>query len=718
MQRKYIGWLIVAAFPAVAQVMPVVPVVQVEVKGEAGDAVQTRDFVAGKILIDRQRIEDSGAQNVSQVLRREPAITVGKNGLVGLMGLPGYTQILLDGSAADGVDPLELDIVHVEKIEIIKSATAVTGPFGIAGTINIVRSKIAPKTITQLKTGVTSTGGRRGGELSWSNYLISKDSPLSYNLNLSANRNTRSRASAFRQVTGSGLSVVEGEGSSLNHNDWLNATSKLAVALDAGHKISVAPELLYVRLATEADNERRGQSGEVQTSRQRSSAPLLAAGLPLEWNWTMDEDSRLSLKWKTGVTHADNDADRWEASRMRLPRQRSLGREIRGLNHFLDAEFNTSFAGGHDLSTGVRLARNRLQNEYADFLDGVPDLSQSLLGASNLSRTARDQWFAQDDWRINKSWSIGAGLNGEHRRYDIEEGPVRSRPSFTVWSPTLHIVHKIGGNSKRQLRLSLARTFLPPSADQMLLRPLINSLAPCYAQRCTVNTFDTADISGNPQLQPERALGLNLSYSHKLATASELGVEVYAREIRNKTGSEIALETVPWADAPRYVSRTVNLGKATLRGLDLTGRLAFSDVWKTAPAVTLSGSLGFAHSEVRDLAGPDNRLAGQLPWRAKVAASYAAARLPLKLNLDANVLPADWTRSSDRLRDYQAHRVTVNANGSWKFSSGPSLVVAVEDIGARAWRSISEYQTHEELLRNYGRSSAHTRLSLKLDFTL
>ncbi|MYM85395.1 TonB-dependent receptor plug domain-containing protein [Duganella sp. FT50W] len=111
MQSKYLWWLMLVAFPAVAQV------VQVEVKGTASDAGQTRDFVAGIILIDRKRIEDSGAQNVSQVLRREPAITVGKDGQVGLMGLPGYTQILVDGSAADGGDPLALDIVHVEKIE-------------------------------------------------------------------------------------------------------------------------------------------------------------------------------------------------------------------------------------------------------------------------------------------------------------------------------------------------------------------------------------------------------------------------------------------------------------------------------------------------------------------------------------------------------------------------------------------------------------------------
>ncbi|MYM85393.1 TonB-dependent receptor [Duganella sp. FT50W] len=178
------------------------------------------------------------------------------------------------------------------------------------------------------------------------------------------------------------------------------------------------------------------------------------------------------------------------------------------------------------------------------------------------------------------------------------------------------------------------------------------------------------------------------------------------------------MASVPWSDAPRYVSRTVNLGKATIRGLDLSGRLAFADVWTTAPAVTLSGSLGFAHSEVHDLAAPDNRLAGQLPWRAKVAASYAAAGLPLKLNLDIHLLPADWTRSSDRLRTYQEQRLTVNANGSWKFPGGTSLVVAVEDIGARPWRGISEYQTNEGLLSSHDRTAAYARLSLKLDFTL
>lgn len=161
---------------------------QVVVSGELNDTEASRDFIAGKILIGKKRIAESGARDVAEILRREPAITVGKNGQLGLLGLPGYTQILIDGLPPQGADPFSLDLVHVENIEIIKSATAATGPFGIAGTINIVRRKAEKKSTTQLRADILTSGGKPGVDLSWSSNRAAEDSPLIYNLALSAGR--------------------------------------------------------------------------------------------------------------------------------------------------------------------------------------------------------------------------------------------------------------------------------------------------------------------------------------------------------------------------------------------------------------------------------------------------------------------------------------------------------------------------------------------------
>ncbi|UUZ57282.1 hypothetical protein LP419_25525 [Massilia sp. H-1] len=67
------------------------------------------------------------------MLRREPAVTVSGDGSIGLLNLPGYTQILVDGQApGPNQAPAVLDLARVERVEIVKTTVAEFGPFGIA----------------------------------------------------------------------------------------------------------------------------------------------------------------------------------------------------------------------------------------------------------------------------------------------------------------------------------------------------------------------------------------------------------------------------------------------------------------------------------------------------------------------------------------------------------------------------------------------------------
>ncbi|HEU4775488.1 MAG TPA: hypothetical protein VFS95_01610, partial [Telluria sp.] len=70
---------------------------QVVISASQSDTEARRDFVAGKIIIGRKRIEDSGLRTVEELLKREPAVTVSGDGSIGLLNMPGYTQILVDG---------------------------------------------------------------------------------------------------------------------------------------------------------------------------------------------------------------------------------------------------------------------------------------------------------------------------------------------------------------------------------------------------------------------------------------------------------------------------------------------------------------------------------------------------------------------------------------------------------------------------------------------
>ena len=97
-------------------------------------------MVAGKLILGRRLLERSNASNVREVLLRDPAVSVSASGRIGLLGLPGYTEVLLDGAPPPpGLDPLTLPPAQVERIEIIRGTSADTGLGAIAGTINVVR---------------------------------------------------------------------------------------------------------------------------------------------------------------------------------------------------------------------------------------------------------------------------------------------------------------------------------------------------------------------------------------------------------------------------------------------------------------------------------------------------------------------------------------------------------------------------------------------------
>lgn len=723
--EKSVYLLAFLALPVYADEVKKAPVqaVQVVVNGGISDTDAARDFIAGKILIGKKRIAESGARDVAEILRREPAITVGKNGQLGLLGLPGYTQILVDGLPPDGADPMSLDLVHVENIEIIKSATAANGPFGIAGTINIVRRKAERKTTAQLRADTFIIGGKHGADLSLSSNRATEGSPLIYSLSLSARRrNTPSQVDytqVLRQSADQSETRLSGARDGENRADSLNVSGEFAWSLSPEHKLSFSPNAGRLENTSNSLERRQWDAEPTQTLAQRNKQPLTVYGIPLLWNWKINADSRLKVRLHMNSLSADVDntlLDARSGSGVHVL-QKKEQRDIR--NHFLDLDYNTEYPGGHEIAAGFKLARNRGSRDYTDLIDGMPDSTLSLLGNTLSTLSTRYQAFIQDDWRINRSWAAGAGLSTEYRTYKLHEGTAHDDSNFNIWSPTLHISHRINGDRKRQFRMSLARTFQAPTVDQMVLRPRINALAQCYgAQRCGANTPETSDGAGNPQLQPERALGVNLSYTHGFGKGSEAVVELYSRKIRDKISTELALENVAWASVPRYVSRPGNIGGANVYGVNFEGRLGARDLWQEAPNLELSGSLGFAHSELTAIPGPDNRLSGQSPWRAKLAMAYTSVALPLKMNIDANWLPADWTRQSLTERVYQGGKFTLNANTNWGIAPGVRLKLNLENLFPQDWNRIDEYTGAEQSLHRSSNSAAFRRVVIGLDMTL
>lgn len=692
---------------------------QVVIDGSQSDIEKNREFVAGKIVIGRKTIAESSLQNVGEILRREPAITIGKDGRIGLIGLPGYTQILIDGLPPSGKDPFELDLIQVEKIEIIKSATASTGPFGIAGTINIVRRTVAPARFSQLNLGSSSTSGRGGANLAWMSNQAIADTPLSFNLSLSASRTSKPGSSHYEQtMAGSGSEpILQGERNSKTTTDYVLGSGELLWKLTSNQKIRISPDLGQVKVFQDEHEKRLWTDGRMFDVQAKGKDVLSSYSLPLQWTWRTESDSQIELK--LSMNHVASSNANSDASSTQIRDDRTFrvhNQKTERNNHFINFNYKTELPGGHELEAGANVTHHVSTTDYDDFIDGTIDSTLSMLGTGSAIEKQTYRFFAQDDFRLNKIWALNFGISAEQQEYHLEEAFTRNRASFRIWSPSMHLVKKISGDNNRQLRASVARTFQAPGTSQLIYRPRINPIAPCdINQRCVANSADTADGVGNPSLQPERALGLNFSYTHGLSANSELSAEYYVRDISEKVGSEISLENVFWSNTPRYISRPVNLGEAKVRGIDFNMRVRTSDFWKEAPRLDLVGNLGFATSALNNIPAPDNRLPGQTRWHAKLGVGYTPKALPLQLNLDANLLPGDWVRNNLSQRTYQSRKITLNANTIWKINSDLRLSLNLDNVLTKDAERIDDYAIETGTLRQVTRSENNRRIGLRLE---
>jgi outer membrane cobalamin receptor len=133
---------------------------QVEVKAKADAYDPRRDDTASKIVVTSEEIKRYGDTSVLDVFKRLPGITVsgasGRGGEIRMRGLgSGYTQFLINGERAPAgfsIDQLSPDVI--ERIEVLRAASAEFSTQSIAGTINIVLKKAVQKAQRELRIGL------------------------------------------------------------------------------------------------------------------------------------------------------------------------------------------------------------------------------------------------------------------------------------------------------------------------------------------------------------------------------------------------------------------------------------------------------------------------------------------------------------------------------------------------------------------------------------
>lgn len=698
------------AVDAVAQTPSVTPtpapsrsLEKVEVTGAASDTAQREAFVAGRIVIGRQAIEKSGVTTVKDLLRREPSVTVAANGRLGLLGLPGYTQILVDGVAPQpGRDPMESDLVHIERIEIVKGSVAEYGPFGIAGTINIVTRRTERVASESLR--LTARGGADivEGDGAWSLTSVDKEAGTTRSLRISA----RDGETLVRARTRTELSFApwsDGTTSIRDERQHQRRTQSLVSANfgwreSATREFSIDPSMRILALRNHGTEQYVDHDGASPVDARTAARHLLFnASLDFSWKERFADGSRLQLRVAPG----------WMQVRRRNLREDDLGepadllrenlRQQHSRNDLVKLDYTAASPKDHDIKGGVSLGRNAVDYRVDAWLQGKDDLTLTpYFGPVGSARSLRANAFVQDDWRLNAQWALNAGLSADLRDIDQVDGPLRASSRFTVLAPSLNLAWKPADGGRLRARLSLARTSKLPDADQLSARPTINPLAPCLpGGPCWNNTPDLPDLVGNPALRPEKAWGMTGSLEQYIGKDSTVGVDVFARRIEDLIGNELVLASVPWAVTQRYISRPANFGKAWTTGASLDARMKAPEFIDGAPKLELRTGVTWARSRVSTVAGPDNRLEDQSPWSGKVGLRWEPASWPAELSFDINWLPPTWRRVDENRLTRSDRRIDADLQAAWTLSPKTKLRGTITNLLARDRRTDDWYPVPE-----------------------
>jgi iron complex outermembrane receptor protein len=720
---------------------------QVEITGgRETDTDLRRQSTTARIVIGRDEIDRFGDATVGEVLRRLPGVTTpgapGRGGPPRLRGLGGgFTQLLIDGQRIPRGFSLEsLTSEQVERIEILRAPTAETGARAIAGTINIVTREGFTRRINDLRLSAAVENGEFSPGLNWTHN--DNRGPLTYNLSAGAFRNQRlssGRSETTEEDLASGELTGQENATSQTQatRSGLNVSGRLQWRLSqAGDQFTLMPSVFH------SDNRTRSDFTLTQTLPPPSALPdydlaeaagegrFTRARLGAQWRQRLTSGARLELDGGLGGWRSHNASTRLEyrtgeTTPLRRNDEDNRSQETSGnatlkFTQLLGGDGDGGSgdtAGGpgneHQFVGGVEIEGARRNDERLSLEDGVPQLTE--FGDELQASTLRLAGYVQDEWRLNRQWSLHAGLRWEgiETRGDAGDGrhPVNRS---SVWTPLVHVLWKPDPKTRDQIRLSLTRSYRSPALSQLIARPWVNRRFPAEGP----NEPTHPDSAGNPTLQPELASGLDLAFERYLERGGLLNANLFVRQLSSVIRNVVTLEPVSYSPLPRWVSRPQNIGDASTQGLELEARFRLDQLVDDAARVELRGNLGLYRSSVEGIPGPDDRLDGQAPATLNLGADYRLRSLPLSVGGNFNWVPGYRTQQAPDRAVTVSRKIVHDAYALWTFSPAVGLRLLASNLLPRDYETSNQFDT--DTLRETSRSVApsYTSWQLRLEMKL
>ncbi len=649
-----------------------------------------RQSTASKIIVGRDEIERFGDSTMGELLKRLPGVTMpgrpGRGGAPRMRGLGGgYTQILIDGEpAARGFSLDELSPEQIERIEILRAPTAETGARAIAGTINIITRGGYSKKLNDLRVGAGFENGNTEPGFSWTR----NDSagPWIYNLSVSAQQHARKNDSLSETimenlVTGNVIEQTERTLSTGKH-DGMQANARLQWRSEGGDTLVLTPMIVHSEGSSTSSSTllQNGGIAPYDSSAGSGSSQFTSLRLGSQWTHRLQDGGNWLLRANLSQNDWDNAALRQNfggaGPSLGISDIQSSQHDI---NFSLNGKLTKTLAEEHSLVSGIELQTNRRTEVASVLQDGESPLTE--FDGNLTASTLRAALFAQDEWSITPQFAAHAGLRWEG--IATQGTPSAGTPDVSnrssVLTPLLHAVWKFDDKGRDQIRASLTRSYRSPNLQDLIARPRISSMFPGRGANDEIHP----DRVGNPALMPELASGLDIAMERYLPGSGMLSANLFYRRINNLMRSQSTLETVSWADVPRWVARVQNIGDAITQGIELEAKFRASDLWSDAPRIDVRSNLSLFASRVQSVSAPDNRLSQQPDGTANLGADYRLRDSPLSFGGTLNWTPGYTTRLSDDQRINQGAKLVLDAFVLWAINPSSQLRVSFSNLAAR-----------------------------------
>jgi outer membrane receptor for ferrienterochelin and colicins len=684
----------------------------VEVKGATASYDARRDDTASKTVLNADEIRKYGDDNIFDVLKRAPGVTVtGKT--LRMRGLgAGYTQILVNGDRPPpgfSLDALTPD--QIERIEIVRAASAEFSMQSIAGTINIVLRKVVSKPQRDLRMSAFRSDQSRN--LNLGGTLGDRKGKLSYFLNgtIYAGDNAFTSIGADRFYAPGGTLVQSRETPYDGGGNYRGIAlfPRLSWKLESGDELNLSFGLQATR-ASWGGNSRTanlvGSFPDPDYIEYAQRSPNSSRMQRVEGNWIAKlAGGKLDLTASAERSRnaSDSFSDQYTAGRaLRLVRdwdsvtdgrRASLrGKYARSLfdGHAMTAGFDTSV----ETSEQARDRRELLGGAYTRILETFEPTITRLAG------------YVQDEWSIDKQLSLYLGARWEGVKTDSEaSGLAPTHANSHVLSPVAQTLYKIpgaeDGSGGRQLRLALTRTYKAPTIDQLTAR----------RYESPVNTRFNADSAGNPDLQPELARGIDLTYEHFLPQGALFSVSVSRRDITDYIRSRLDLDA-----GGRWVERPVNDGDALVRSFEAELKMPGKLLMDAAAPFDFRAAVTRNWSTVSTVPGPGNRLDGQTPLSANLGVDYRKGALSFGASLAYQ--QGAWVRVSEAQSQRQQTRRDLDTYALWKFNPRYQLRVSLSNLLGMDQTSDRSYEDAAGVSRETNYQPGSVRAGVNLEMKL